>query len=99
MFPASVKEWFSIEGAKRMFDDTANHLESLEELGRSEETRQGYLRVATEIQAVVGWYVRLASAGFGVGLLTNLWELGHAVAADFETLATMPMISAMKRGE
>jgi hypothetical protein len=57
-FPASVKEWFSVEGAKRMFDHTGNHLESLEELGRPEETRQGYLRVATEIQAVVGWYVR-----------------------------------------
>ena len=42
-----------------MFDQTDHHLESLEELGLPEETRQGYLRVATEAQAVVGWYVRL----------------------------------------
>ena len=59
VFPASVREWFCLEGAKRMFDATGYHLESLEELGRPDETRQGCLRVATEIQAVVGWYVRL----------------------------------------
>lgn len=38
------------------------------------------------------WYAGLAVAGFGVGLLTNLWELRHAVAADFDALATMPMV-------
>ena len=59
VFPASVKEWFSIEGATRIFEQTGHHLEPLEELGGAEETRQGYLRVATEAQAVVGWYVRL----------------------------------------
>lgn len=61
-FPPSVKEWFSIGGAKQMFDETGNHLESLEELGRPEETRQGYLRVATEVEGVVGWYVRLSES-------------------------------------
>jgi uncharacterized protein len=37
----------------------------------------------------IGWYARLAAAGFGVGLLTNLWELRLAAAADFDALATM----------
>lgn len=40
----------------------------------------------------LGWYVRLAASGFAVGLLTNFWELGHTVATDFDTLATMPIM-------
>ena len=40
----------------------------------------------------LAWYARLAVAGFAVGLVTNLWELSHTVAADFDTLATMPIM-------
>jgi Transposase IS66 family len=60
-FPASVREWFAVQGAEALFHDNTNEddLEKLEELGDSAETRQGYLRVATENQSVVAWYVRL----------------------------------------
>ena len=40
----------------------------------------------------VGWYARLAVVGFGVGLVTNLWELRHALVADLDLLATFPII-------
>jgi len=61
-FPASVREWFAVQAAEALFHDNTNEdrLEKLEELGDPAETRQGYLRVATENQAVVAWYVRLA---------------------------------------
>jgi len=60
VFPASIKEWYCLQEANRLFEQkTGHHLEDLDELGRPEETRQGFLRVATEAQAVVGWYVRL----------------------------------------
>jgi hypothetical protein len=61
VFPASVREWFAIEGAESIFYDNSNqdHLTKLQDLGVPVETSQGYLRVATENQAVVGWYVRL----------------------------------------
>ena len=39
----------------------------------------------------VGWYARLAAVGFGVGLVTNLWELRHALVADLDLLATFPI--------
>ena len=39
----------------------------------------------------VGWYARLAGVGFGVGLVTNLWELRHALVADLDLLATFPI--------
>ena len=39
-----------------------------------------------------GWYTKLAVVGFGVGLLTNLYELRLAIAADYAPLATMPLI-------
>ena len=60
-FPASVREWFAIESAESLFyENTNQHLEELANLGDPEETAQGYLKVATENQAVVEWYVRLA---------------------------------------
>jgi hypothetical protein len=61
-FPASVREWFSVLNAEALFHDNTNddHLQQLAELGDPAETRQGYLRVATENQAVVAWYVRFA---------------------------------------
>jgi hypothetical protein len=60
-FPASVREWFTVQDAEALFHDNTNddHLEKLVELGAAAETSQGYLRVATENQAVVAWYVRL----------------------------------------
>ncbi len=60
-FPASVREWFAVQDAEALFHDNTNddHLEKLAELGNPAETHQGYLRVATENQAVVAWYVRL----------------------------------------
>jgi hypothetical protein len=60
-FPASVREWFAVEDADGLFHVNTNddHLEKLKEFGDPAETRQGYLRVATENQGVVAWYVRL----------------------------------------
>src|SRR5262245_35078012 len=60
-FPASVREWFSIESAEALFYENTNqdNLQELTELGDPQEAAQGYLKVATENQAVVAWYVRL----------------------------------------
>jgi len=38
----------------------------------------------------IGWYGRLAAVGFGVGLLTNLWELRQALGVDLDLMATYP---------
>jgi hypothetical protein len=61
-FPASVREWFAVQHAEALFHHNTNedHLEELAKLGSPDETAQGSLRVATENQAVVAWYVRLA---------------------------------------
>ncbi len=60
-FPASVREWFAIESAESLFYEKSNNdgQTKLEELGDRAEVAQSYLRVATENQAVVAWYVRL----------------------------------------
>jgi hypothetical protein len=60
-FPASVREWFSIESADALFHENTNedHLQELTELGDPQEAAQGYLKVATENQGVVAWYIRL----------------------------------------
>jgi hypothetical protein len=60
-FPAAVVEWFALEGAEELFEHYSNEdrLTPLEELGDPEDTRQGYLEVAIENQAVVAFYVRL----------------------------------------
>jgi len=60
-FPAAVVEWFALADAERLFHENSNEddLVTLAELGDPEETRQGYLRVAIENQAVVAFYVRL----------------------------------------
>jgi len=60
-FPASVNEWFAIEKAERLFYDNTNQddLTGLRELGVPSETAQGYVRIATENQGVVAWYIRL----------------------------------------
>jgi hypothetical protein len=61
-FPASVREWFSIESAEVLFHKNTNqdHLEDLTSLGNPQETAQGFLRVAIENQGVVAWYLRLS---------------------------------------
>jgi hypothetical protein len=61
-FPASVREWFALESAESLFYRKTNqdHLEELASLGDPRDTAQGYLKVATENQGVVTWYVRLA---------------------------------------
>ncbi len=61
-FPASVREWFAVQNAEAVFRDHSNDdlLETLDKLGNPDDTRQGYLRVATENQAVVAWYVHLS---------------------------------------
>lgn len=60
-FPASIKEWFSIQHAEKIFHDNSNsdNLVPLEKLGNPDEASQGYLQVAYENQAVVAWYVQL----------------------------------------
>ncbi|MEW6492474.1 MAG: hypothetical protein AB1589_08185 [Cyanobacteriota bacterium] len=46
-FPLAVKEWYSIEGAIKLFEENTEHyLTPLEELGNSEEIFHGYLAVA-----------------------------------------------------
>jgi hypothetical protein len=57
-----VREWFAIESAESLFYRKTNqdHLEELASLGDARDTAQGYLKVATENQGVVAWYVRLA---------------------------------------
>jgi hypothetical protein len=62
--PASIVEWFSIEGAGEIFErNTApDWLTDLDELTRPEAARQGYLHVASESQGVVEWYARLTGA-------------------------------------
>lgn len=57
-FPGSVREWFAIESAESLFYENSNQdeLTRLEKLGDPAEVAQGYLRVATENQAVVAWY-------------------------------------------
>lgn len=60
-FPASIKEYFSLEGAADLFASktTPDVLVPLEELGEPEEVAQGYLKVAYENQSVVIWFVQL----------------------------------------
>jgi hypothetical protein len=60
-FPASVREWFAIESAEGLFYRKTNndHLEELANLGDPRDLAQGYLKIATENQGVVIWYVRL----------------------------------------
>ena len=47
---------------------------------------------ALDASRPIGWYATLAAVGFGVGLLTNLWELRQALVADLDTLSTMPLM-------
>ncbi len=60
-FPASVRELFTIKGVHALFRENTNHdeLVPLSELGVPAELRAGFLRIATENQAVVAWYVKL----------------------------------------
>ncbi len=59
-FPAAVREWFALEGVEELFERNSDEsLTPLVELGNPADTRQGYLRVGTENQAVFAWYVRL----------------------------------------
>ncbi len=60
-FPASIREWFSIADAESLFHERTNedHLQELKELGDPHENSQGYMRVATENQAVVAWFAKL----------------------------------------
>ena len=47
---------------------------------------------ALDASRPIGWYATLAAVGFSVGLLTNLWELRLALAADLDSLSTMPLM-------
>ena len=47
---------------------------------------------ALDASRPIGWYATLAAVGFGVGLLTNLWELRQALVADLDTRSTMPLM-------
>jgi hypothetical protein len=61
-FPASVVEWWSLEGAEDLFHDHTGGewLTPLEELGNdADQLGLGFLCVADENQGVVVWYVRL----------------------------------------
>lgn len=62
LFPASVKEWYALEGVDKLFcSETGDYLEPIERFGDPRITSQGYLCVGTENQAVVQWYVPLDS--------------------------------------
>ena len=46
---------------------------------------------ALDASRPIGWYATLAAVGFGVGLVTNLWELRQALVSDLDLLATFPI--------
>ncbi len=54
-FPASVREWFALKDAESLFETytSPDFLVPIEELGKPNETAQGYLCVAHENQNVV----------------------------------------------
>ena len=61
-FPASVVEWYSLERAEDLYEEHTGGewLTPLDELGsNADQIARGFLRVATENQGVVIWYVRL----------------------------------------
>jgi len=60
-FPASVKEWFSIQHAEALFRQNTNQdeLVSHTQLGEPSAYGEGFLHVASENQAVVDWYAHL----------------------------------------
>jgi hypothetical protein len=61
-FPASVAEWYSLEGAEDLFHEHTGGewLTPLEELGGDvDQLRLGFLCVADENQGAVVWYARL----------------------------------------
>ncbi len=53
--PASIKEWFCIEGVEEQFAEMIHY----KDLGLPSEVSQGYLQVAIEKQGVVAWYAKL----------------------------------------
>ena len=63
-FPKSIREWYSITGAESLFHEKTNEddLQELKELGDPKELAQGYMRIATENQAVVAWFVRIGES-------------------------------------
>jgi hypothetical protein len=60
-FPASVREWYSLEGAVELLTDNCEESDPvpLEQLGSAEEARLGWLHVMSDREAVASWYVRL----------------------------------------
>ncbi len=62
-FPASVREWFSLEGAAELFSSSTQvTMPTLDQLGDRARAAQGYLRVASEPRAALDWYVSLGGA-------------------------------------
>lgn len=60
-FPASVREWYSIEGAVEILAEHSNEdfPVPLDELGDAGEAAHGLLKIMDENQGVVTWYVAL----------------------------------------
>ena len=84
-FPASVKEWFSLEGAAELFSrSTQERMSPLEALGSPGQVAQGYLRVASENQGVVDWYVPLGGPDDPPVLVVDGDRKGPLVAASLQ---------------
>jgi len=60
-FPASVREWYSLEGAAELLADNCEESDPvpLDQLGSQEEAELGWLRVMSDRDGVASWYVRL----------------------------------------
>jgi hypothetical protein len=60
-FPASVREWYSLEGAMELLADNCEESDPvpLDQLGSPEEAELGWLRVMSDRDGVASWYVRL----------------------------------------
>jgi hypothetical protein len=60
-FPASVREWYSLEGAVELLADNCEESDPvpLGQLGSPEEARLGWLHVMSDRDGVASWYVRL----------------------------------------
>jgi hypothetical protein len=60
-FPASVREWYSLDGAEELLRRYSGDDEPvpLDQMGSPEEVRSGFLHVMTENQGVAIWCVRL----------------------------------------
>jgi len=60
-FPASVREWYSLEGAEGLLRENVANAEpvALDQVGSPEDVRWGWLYVTNERDGVASWLVRL----------------------------------------